>query len=173
MTPFCLHHTMGTPSRLITTFVNNGINKHIQMLGNCKNFHSHGYTCWNKVACCSHAWIHTLGSPKLIITITFRQIEVGNLGSWPNNTYGEKNERKTCQMKLYPITSHGICKSQSWVWPFWNQYFYKLCFIVYTIHLINLFISKWSHEVVWWLINAFSHNFWNSLWNTMVGEYFD
>jgi hypothetical protein len=26
---------------------------------------------------------------------------------------------------------------------------------------------------VWWLINAFSHNFWNSLWNTMVGEYFD
>jgi hypothetical protein len=81
------------------------------MLGNYKNFHSHGYTCWNKVALCSHAWIHMLGSSKFIITITFRQIEVGSLGSWPNNTYGEKDERKTCQMKLYPITSHGICKS--------------------------------------------------------------
>jgi hypothetical protein len=114
--------------RLITTFVNNGITKCIPILGNCKIFHSHGYTCWNKVAHCSHAWIHTLRSSKLIITITFRQIEVGSLGSWPNNTHGEKNERKACQMKLYLITSHGICKSQSWVWPFWNPYFHKLCF---------------------------------------------
>jgi hypothetical protein len=33
----------------------------------------------------------------LITTITSHHIEVGNLGSWPNNNkYGEKDERKAC-----------------------------------------------------------------------------
>jgi len=56
-----------------------------------------GITCRNKVAHCSHAWIHTLGSSMLITAISSRQIEVGTSGSRPNNKkYGEKDEREAC-----------------------------------------------------------------------------
>ncbi len=48
------------------------------------------------------------------------------------------------------------------MWPFWILYFCKPHFIIYTICSTNSFVSKWSHEVVWWLINVLSHNFWNS-----------
>jgi hypothetical protein len=50
----------------------------------------------------------------LIITIASRRIEAGNLGSRPNNKkYGEKYEKEAYQLNLYPIVSHGRCKSQS------------------------------------------------------------
>jgi hypothetical protein len=50
----------------------------------------------------------------LITTITFHLIEAGNLVSRPNNKkYGEKDERETCQLNLYPIASHGSYKSHS------------------------------------------------------------
>jgi hypothetical protein len=102
----------------------------------------------------------------LITTITFRQIEVGNSSSQPNNKrYGEKDERKAYQLNLYPITSHGSYKSQFQVWPLWRPYFCKPHFTICTIHLTNLFASWWSHEVVWWSINALSHSSWNSPWN--------
>jgi len=40
----------------------------------------------------------------LITTIASCRIEVGNLGSQPNNKeYGEKDERKACRLNLYPI----------------------------------------------------------------------
>jgi len=32
----------------------------------------------------------------LITVIAFHHIEVGNLGSWLNNKYGEKDEREAC-----------------------------------------------------------------------------
>jgi hypothetical protein len=54
----------------------------------------------------------------LITTIISHRIEVGNLGSWPNNKkYGEKNEREACQLNLYPIANHGSYKSQFQIWP--------------------------------------------------------
>ncbi len=122
-----------------------------------------GITCQNKVARCSHAWIHTLRSSMLIIVIAFCQIEASNSSSWPNNKrYGEKDEREACQLNLYTIASHGNCKSQSRVWPLWRPYFHKPHFTVYTICLTNPFASGWSHEIMRWSINAFSHNSWNS-----------
>jgi hypothetical protein len=50
----------------------------------------------------------------LIITIASYQIEIGNSNSQPNNKkYGEKNERKTSQLNLYPIANHdGSYKSK-------------------------------------------------------------
>jgi hypothetical protein len=48
----------------------------------------------------------------LIIAITFHRIEANNLGSQPNNKkYGEKDEREACRLNIYPIASHGSCKS--------------------------------------------------------------
>jgi hypothetical protein len=35
-------------------------------------------------------------------------------------------------LNLYPIVSHGRCKSQSWIWPLWRPYFRKPRFNVYT-----------------------------------------
>ncbi len=123
----------------------------------------------NKVARCSHAWIRTLGSSVLITTIASCQIEAGNLGSWPNNkNYGEKDEREAYWLNLYPITNHGNYKPQYWVWPLWKPYFHKprfTIYTIYTIHSINLSASRWFWEVVWWSVNVFSHNFWNSPWN--------
>ncbi len=54
------------------------------------------------------------------------------------------------------------CKSQFRVWPLWRPYFCKPRFIVYTIHSTNLSTLGWSHEIMQWSINAFSHNSWNS-----------
>jgi hypothetical protein len=54
-----------------------------------------GVTHCKKATCCSHAKIHTLKSSKLIIAITFHQIEVNGLGSWPNsNKRGEKMKER-------------------------------------------------------------------------------
>jgi hypothetical protein len=70
----------------------------------------------------------------LIITIVSCQIKAGNSKSQPNNKkYGEKDEKKVCQLNLYPIVSHGSCKSQSQVWPLWRPYFRKPYFTMYTI----------------------------------------
>ncbi len=102
----------------------------------------------------------------LITTIASCQIEVGNLGSQPNNKkYGEKDERKACRLNLYPIASHGSCKSQFRVWPLWRPSFCKPHFTICTICSNNPSVWRWSCEVVQWLINAFSHNSWNSPWN--------
>jgi hypothetical protein len=68
-------------------------------------------------------------------------------------------------LNLYPIASHGNCKFQSWVWPLWRPYFRKPYFIVSTICSTNLSSLGWSYEVMWWSINAFSQNSWNSQWN--------
>jgi hypothetical protein len=85
----------------------------------------------------------------LIIAIKSCRIKVGNSSSWLNNKkYGEKDERKTCQLNLYPIANHGNYKSKSQVWPLWKPYFHKPHFIVYTIRLANPFTSWWFHEVV-------------------------
>ncbi len=47
----------------------------------------------------------------------------------------------------------------------WRPYFCKPYFIVFTIRSINLFALGWSHEILGWLINVFSHNSSNSPWN--------
>jgi hypothetical protein len=48
----------------------------------------------------------------MITTIASCQIEANNFVSWPNNKkYGEKDEKKVCQFNLYPLISHGSCKS--------------------------------------------------------------
>ncbi len=47
----------------------------------------------------------------------------------------------------------------------WRPYFCKPCVTIFTFHLVNLSTLIWSHEVVRWLMNVFSHNFWNSPWN--------
>jgi hypothetical protein len=76
-------------------------------------------------------------------TITFHWIEAGNSSSWPNNEkHGEKHEREDYQLNLYPITSNGSCKSQSWIRFLWRSYFRKPCFIIYTIHSTNLLASN-------------------------------
>jgi hypothetical protein len=128
-----------------------------------------GITRWNKVAHCSHAWIHMLRSSMLITTITSCRIEVGNLDSRLNNKKcGEKDEKEACQLNLYPITNHGNYKSQFRIWPLWRPYFHKPHFIVCTIHSTNMSTSRWFHDVVQWLINVFSHNSWNCPWNFVL-----
>jgi hypothetical protein len=122
-----------------------------------------GIACQNKMARCSHVWIRTSGSSKLITTSASCQINANNSNSWPNNKkYGEKDERKACWLNLYPIVNHGSCKSQSQIWPLWRPYFRKPRFTIFTIHLASPFTSGWFHEIMRWSINAFSHNFWNS-----------
>jgi len=58
----------------------------------------------------------------LITVIAFHHIEVGNLGSWLNNKYGEKDEREACRLNLYPITmspnlEYGTCEDHAFVNP--------------------------------------------------------
>ncbi len=72
-------------------------------MGNCQIFHIHGHNMLEKVACYSHAWIHTSKSSMLITAIAFHQIEASNSSSQPYNKYGEKYEREVCQLNLYPI----------------------------------------------------------------------
>ncbi len=94
-----------------------------------------GITHQNKVLHHSHAWIHKLRSSALITTIAFHRIEVGNSILWPNNKkYGEKDEKKTCWLNLYPIVNHGSYKSQFQIWPLW-RYFCKPSFTICTIHI--------------------------------------
>jgi hypothetical protein len=97
------------------------------------------------------------------------RIEASNLGSWPKKFKClENNTRKTYWVKLYPKVNHGSWWSWFLIWPFWSPYFHSLCFIVYIICSINQFAWGWSYEVVWWLTNVFSHNFWNSSWNFVL-----
>jgi len=71
-------------------------------------------------------------------------------------------KKKIYQLNLYPIASHGSCKSQSQLWPLWRPYFCKPCFIVSTIRSTNPSTSRWSCEIMQWSINVFTHNSWNS-----------
>ncbi len=120
-----------------------------------------GITHQNKVAHRSHAWIHTLRSSTLIITIAFHRIEVGNSILWPNiRSMVTKVNKKTCWLNLYPIVNYGSYKSQFRIWLLWRPYFCKSSFTICTIH-INSFVSRWFCEVVQWSINVFSHNSWN------------
>jgi hypothetical protein len=78
----------------------------------------------------------------LTITIAFRRIKVGNLGSQlKNKKYGEKYERQAYRLNLHPTTNHGSCKSQFRIWPLWRPYFHKPRFTFFTIHLTNLYAS--------------------------------
>ncbi len=140
------------------------------------------YQCWaivkfsttisiirlNKTTHYSHAWTHIARSSRLIIIISSRWMEVSSLGSRPNNKkYCEKNANEVYQLNLYPMANHGNFESQFQMWPFWRPYFYNPHFTIYTIHLVNLSTSKWSHEVVWWSINAFPHKSYKSPWNSI------
>jgi hypothetical protein len=100
-----------------------------------------------------------------MITITSCQID-SNLGSWPNKKInGKKYVKEACWLNLYPTTNHGSCRFQFWAWPFWSPYLWKLCLVTCTICSTNLFTSRWSHEIMWWLISDDSYNSWNSPWN--------
>jgi hypothetical protein len=76
---------------------------------------------------------------KFIITITSNSIAIDSSNLQPNNwRYGEEDARKIYCLNLYPIMNHGSCNSQYLIWPFWNPYFQKAYFTIYTIHLVNL-----------------------------------
>jgi hypothetical protein len=84
----------------------------------------------------------SMKSHIIIITIASCWIEVNNSCPLLNNRkYGENDAKKTCQLNLYPIINHGSYKSQSLIWHFWNPYFCKPCFTIFTICLTNPFAS--------------------------------
>ncbi len=123
-------------------------------------------TCLNNVAHCSHAWIHIEGSSRLVTIITSHWMEVDSLKSQLNNRkYSEKDVNEACQLNLYPMANHHNYKSQSWMWPFWRPYFRNLHFTIYTIHSANPLASRWSHELIRWSMNAFSHKSLKFPWN--------
>ncbi len=43
--------------------------------------------------------------------------------------------------------------------------FHNPCFTICTIHSTNMSTLRWSHEIVWWSIDAFSHKYWKSFRN--------
>jgi len=132
-------------------------------VGQWPYFHSHGHNMSEQ-----GGLVHTCLNPHIkIIYVDYchlsYRIETSNLGSRPNNDkYGEKDEKEAFQLNLYPITNHGSCKSQFRIWPLWRPYFPNPLFIVCTIRSTNPSTLGWSHEVVRWSINIFSHNSWNS-----------
>jgi hypothetical protein len=73
-----------------------GITQCILMLGNCQFSIVMGITHQKKATYCSHALIHTLGSSKLITTISSCWIIASSLNLSPNNKeYGEY-EKEAC-----------------------------------------------------------------------------
>jgi hypothetical protein len=86
------------------------------MLGNCQILRSHGRNTSKQDSSLLTCLIHTLGLSMLVTTTAFCWIEVGNLGSWPNNKkYGQKDKGEACQLNLHPIANHGSYMSQSQV----------------------------------------------------------
>jgi hypothetical protein len=165
----CLLHVHINLSTWIEEFeANNHLHKswHTKMyldIGQLSKTIAMGITRWNITIHCSHAWNHTFGSSKLMILIISCQIEVRSWSSWLNNkNYGGKDAKEACHLNLYPIVNHGSCKSQFWIWFFWNPYFHKPHFTIYTILSASMFASRWFHQAMRWSINVFSHNLWNS-----------
>jgi hypothetical protein len=111
-----------------------------------------------------------LDCPNSLYYHNIALIETSRLNSWPNNKmYGENDARKAYQLNLYPIPNHDSCSSQSLVWPFWCPYFCKVLHLMTcTICSTNLYALGWYHEIMWWSIRAFSCNFWNFSWNSIL-----
>jgi hypothetical protein len=111
-----------------------------------------------------------LDHPNSLYYHNIALIETSSLNSWPNNKiYGENDARKACQLNLYPIPNHDSSSSQFLVCPFWYPYFCKVPhLIICTICSTNLYTLRWSHEAMWWSIRAFSCNFWNFSWNSIL-----
>ncbi len=96
--------------------------------------------------------------------------EAGSSNSWPKSKkYGENDARKTCWLRHMPYATMIITNFNFLTWPFLSPYFYKPHFTTCTIHLANpSTLLRWFCEVLWWSINVFSHNFWNSPHNFLL-----
>jgi len=111
-----------------------------------------------------------LDHPNSLYYHNIALIETNNLNSWPNNRiYGGNDARKAYQLNLYPILNYDNCSFQSSIWRFWCPYFNKVPHLtICTICSTNLNAFGLFHEVMWWSIKAFSFNFWNFSWNSIL-----